>query len=43
LNGAYVVDEKVVAPSAQAQDETLAAELWERSSELVGLSASAPA
>jgi NAD(P)-dependent dehydrogenase (short-subunit alcohol dehydrogenase family) len=43
LNGVYVEDEKVVAPSAHAQDETLAAELWERSSELVGLSASAPA
>jgi NAD(P)-dependent dehydrogenase (short-subunit alcohol dehydrogenase family) len=43
LNGVYVEDEKVVAPSAQAQDERLAAELWERSSELVGLSASAPA
>jgi NAD(P)-dependent dehydrogenase (short-subunit alcohol dehydrogenase family) len=43
LNGVYVEDEKVVAPSAQAQDDTLARQLWERSSELVGLSASAPA
>jgi NAD(P)-dependent dehydrogenase (short-subunit alcohol dehydrogenase family) len=37
LTGRYVVDEKVVEPSAQAQDDTLAAGLWERSSELVGL------
>jgi len=37
LNGSYVVDEKVVQPSLQAQDETLALELWERSAELVGL------
>ena len=43
LNGAYVEDEKVVAPSAQAQDDTLAAQLWEQSSELVGLSTSTPA
>jgi NAD(P)-dependent dehydrogenase (short-subunit alcohol dehydrogenase family) len=43
LDGVYVQDEKVVAPSAQAQDDTLAARLWEKSSELVGLSASAPA
>jgi len=43
LNGAYVQDEKVVAPNAQAQDDTLAAQLWEQSSELVGLSASTPA
>jgi NAD(P)-dependent dehydrogenase (short-subunit alcohol dehydrogenase family) len=39
LTGAYVQDERVVAPSAQAQDETLANGLWERSAELVGLSA----
>ena len=43
LTGAYVQDEKVRSPSAQAQDETLAAELWERSAELVGLSAGARA
>ncbi len=43
LDGEYVVDEKVQAPSAQAQDDTLAAGLWERSAELVGLSSGAPA
>jgi len=43
LTGEYVVDEKVQAPSAQAQDETLAAGLWERSAELVGLAAGAHA
>ena len=43
LDGAYVENEKVVAPSAQAQDDTLAAQLWEQSSELVGLSTSTPA
>jgi NAD(P)-dependent dehydrogenase (short-subunit alcohol dehydrogenase family) len=43
LTGAYVQDEKVRSPSAQAQDETLAAELWERSAQLVGLSAGARA
>ncbi len=37
LSGEYVVDEKVQAPSAQAQDEMLAEGLWERSAELVGL------
>jgi NAD(P)-dependent dehydrogenase (short-subunit alcohol dehydrogenase family) len=37
LNGAYVVDEKVRAPSAAAQDDMLAAALWERSEELVNL------
>ena len=37
LSGEYVVDEKVQTPSAQAQDEMLAAGLWERSAELVGL------
>lgn len=42
LDGVYVEDEKVVAPSAQAQDDALAAQLWDRSSELVGLSAGAP-
>jgi NAD(P)-dependent dehydrogenase (short-subunit alcohol dehydrogenase family) len=43
LTGEYVQDEKVVAPSAQAQDETLAEGLWERSAQLVGLPANAPA
>ena len=41
LTGEYVQDEKVIAPSAQAQDDTLAASLWERSAELVGLPADA--
>ena len=36
LTGAYVVDEKVKAPSPAAQDDHLAAELWRRSAELVG-------
>jgi NAD(P)-dependent dehydrogenase (short-subunit alcohol dehydrogenase family) len=36
LTGEYVQDEKIVVPSAQAQDETLAQGLWERSAELVG-------
>jgi NAD(P)-dependent dehydrogenase (short-subunit alcohol dehydrogenase family) len=39
LNGSYVVDEQVKAPSAQAQDEALARGLWERSAQLVGLPA----
>ncbi len=39
LTGAYVFNEKVVQPSLQAQDETLAEGLWERSAELVGLPA----
>lgn len=43
LNGEYVQDEKVASPSAQAQDDELARELWERSAELVGLAADAPA
>jgi NAD(P)-dependent dehydrogenase (short-subunit alcohol dehydrogenase family) len=43
LTGEYIVDEKVVAPSAQAQDDTFARELWERSAQLVGLSADAVA
>jgi NAD(P)-dependent dehydrogenase (short-subunit alcohol dehydrogenase family) len=43
LTGEYVQDEKVLAPSAQAQDEVLAAGLWERSAQLVGLPADAPA
>ena len=43
LTGEYVQDEKVIAPTAQAQDETLAEGLWERSAELAGLSANASA
>jgi len=43
LSGEYVQDEKVIAPSAQAQDAALAEGLWERSAELVGLSTGAPA
>ncbi len=43
LTGEYVQDEKVLAPSAQAQDDTLAEGLWERSAQLVGLSAGTPA
>lgn len=43
LTGVYVQDEKVIEPSAQARDDTLARELWERSAELTGLSATAPA
>jgi len=41
LTGEYVEDEKVVAPSARAQDDALARGLWERSAELVGLPADA--
>jgi NAD(P)-dependent dehydrogenase (short-subunit alcohol dehydrogenase family) len=43
LNGEYVQDERVLEPSAQAQDETLAGLLWERSAELAGVPASARA
>jgi retinol dehydrogenase-12 len=43
LTGEYVQDEKVRAPSAQARDEVLAEGLWERSAELAGLPADAPA
>jgi NAD(P)-dependent dehydrogenase (short-subunit alcohol dehydrogenase family) len=39
LTGAYVVDETVVQPSLQAQDDALAEDLWERSAELAGLPA----
>jgi NAD(P)-dependent dehydrogenase (short-subunit alcohol dehydrogenase family) len=35
LHGRYVEKERPVAPSAQAQDDRLAAELWERSAALV--------
>jgi len=41
LTGAYLEDEKVTEPNAQAQDDQLARGLWERSAELVGLSADA--
>jgi NAD(P)-dependent dehydrogenase (short-subunit alcohol dehydrogenase family) len=37
LTGEYVEDEKVLAPSAQARDPTLAQGLWERSEQLTGL------
>jgi NAD(P)-dependent dehydrogenase (short-subunit alcohol dehydrogenase family) len=36
LRGTYVEKSRPVAPSAQAQDDRLAAALWERSAELVG-------
>ena len=39
LSGQYVEDEKVRSPSAQGQDSSLAAALWERSAELAGLPA----
>jgi NAD(P)-dependent dehydrogenase (short-subunit alcohol dehydrogenase family) len=39
LTGAYVVDERVVQPSLQAQDDDLAEGLWSRSAELAGLPA----
>jgi retinol dehydrogenase-12 len=43
LTGEYVQDEQVRSPSGQARDATLAEGLWERSAELVGLAADAPA
>ncbi len=43
LTGKYIEDEKVVAPSAQAQDDNLAHSLWEQSAQLVGLPAAASA
>ncbi|MGZ4166787.1 MAG: SDR family oxidoreductase [Solirubrobacteraceae bacterium] len=43
LTGKYIDDEKVVAPSDQAQDDDLAQSLWKRSSQLVGLPADAHA
>jgi NAD(P)-dependent dehydrogenase (short-subunit alcohol dehydrogenase family) len=43
LTGQYIVDEKVVAPSPQALDDTLARNLWERSVRLVDLPADARA
>jgi NAD(P)-dependent dehydrogenase (short-subunit alcohol dehydrogenase family) len=39
LSGVYVVDETVVQPSLQAQDDSLAEGLWERSAALAGLPA----
>lgn len=42
LTGDYVQDEKVIEPSAQARNDELAAGLWERSAELVGLGADTP-
>ena len=41
LTGQYIVDEQIVAPSAQALDGTLARNLWEQSARLVGLPADA--
>ena len=43
LDGEYIEDEKVVSPSRQARDGDLARGLWNRSAELVGLPAQAPA
>jgi NAD(P)-dependent dehydrogenase (short-subunit alcohol dehydrogenase family) len=41
LRGEYVEKERPASPSAQAQDDRLAAELWERSAELTALPARA--
>jgi NAD(P)-dependent dehydrogenase (short-subunit alcohol dehydrogenase family) len=41
LDGEYVEDEKIATPSATAQDDALARELWQRSADLVGLPADA--
>ncbi|HTR72048.1 MAG TPA: SDR family oxidoreductase [Solirubrobacteraceae bacterium] len=43
LDGEYVQDEKIIQPSAQAQDDALAEGLWQRSAELVCLPADASA
>jgi NAD(P)-dependent dehydrogenase (short-subunit alcohol dehydrogenase family) len=43
LTGKYIEDEKVVAPSDQAQDNNLAQILWKRSAQLVSLPADARA
>jgi retinol dehydrogenase-12 len=43
LTGEYVQDEKVLTPTAQARNDVLAEGLWERSAQLVGLSADTPA
>ena len=37
LDGQYFCDEKVRAPNREGQDDALAAALWEKSAELVGL------
>jgi NAD(P)-dependent dehydrogenase (short-subunit alcohol dehydrogenase family) len=37
ITGEYVEDEKVATPSHQAQDDSLARALWERSAALVGI------
>jgi NAD(P)-dependent dehydrogenase (short-subunit alcohol dehydrogenase family) len=39
LTGEYIRDEHVAKPSAAAQDDELARELWERSAALIGLPA----
>jgi NAD(P)-dependent dehydrogenase (short-subunit alcohol dehydrogenase family) len=39
LTGVYVYDQKIVASTLQARDDTLAEGLWERSAALVGLPA----
>ena len=39
LRGQYVEKDRPVPPSAQAQDDRLAAELWERSAQLTGIAA----
>ena len=39
LRGQYVEKDRPVAPSAQAQDDRLAAELWDRSAQLTGVAA----
>ena len=41
LNGAYVVDEEVREPTAQARDDALASALWGASERLAGLPAAA--
>jgi NAD(P)-dependent dehydrogenase (short-subunit alcohol dehydrogenase family) len=38
LDGQYVCDEKIRRPNREGQDDTLAAALWEKSAELVGVS-----
>jgi NAD(P)-dependent dehydrogenase (short-subunit alcohol dehydrogenase family) len=43
LTGEYIEDEKVVAPSDQAQDDALAHSLWDQSARLVSLPADARA
>jgi hypothetical protein len=39
LRGEYVEKQRVGTPSAEAQDDRLAADLWERSEQLVGAAA----